>query len=158
MNNIFYNLYFKNCFRNFCLICGKNSKNLSCKDCNDLVQNININNNKLCFFKQSVYWVNGENNYGEKIKSYGLYCIQRLIPIDTIDILKYIKSINLIKEEDKYYHLEIKTNSNKNIFFKLPKVKDYYEHYISYQNLFLYPELEQNFSLHISSKKFTRNL
>ena len=41
---------------------------------------------------------------------------------------------------------------------RIPKVKNYNEHYISYQNLFLYPELEKNFSLHISSKKFTRNL
>jgi len=158
MNNIFYNLYFKNSFSNFCLICGKNSNNLSCKECNSLIQNININHSKLSFFKQSNYWMKGENKDGEKIMSYGLYCIQRFIPINTQEIIKYIKSINFIKKEDNFYHIEIKTISNKNLFFKIPKVKDYYEHYISYQNLFLYPELEKKFSLHISSKKFTRNL
>ena len=95
MNNIFYNLYFKNCFSNFCLICGKNSNNLSCKECNSLIQNININHSKLSFFKQSIYWMNGENKDGEKIKSYGLYCIQRFIPINTQEIIKYIELKNV---------------------------------------------------------------
>lgn len=151
MNNNFYNLYFKERFKNFCLICGKNSNKICCETCNEIINTLEINNNKINFFKNYYYWMNGENKFGEKIMSYGLYCIKRLIPINTPDILKYIKKINLNQETEDNLEIQIFITNNRKITINIPKVKHDYEHFISYQNLFLYPELENNFSLHISN-------
>lgn len=142
MENKFYDLYFKNNFNNFCLICGKNSNSLSCQECNILIDNLDINNyNKINFFKNYYYWMHGKNIFNEKIKSYGLYCIQRKIPINTYEILKYIKKINFIKENKNKLKIEIITNNNTQFNILIPKVTHNYEHFISYKNLFLYPEL-----------------
>lgn len=142
MNNNFYNLYFHNNFNNFCLVCGKNSNKICCQECNNLIQNLKINNvKKLSFIKNIYYWMNGENNFNEKIKSYGLYLIQRKIPIDTINILKYIKEINFINEVKNKLEIEIITLSNFSFNLFIPNCKHKYEQFISINNLFLYPEL-----------------
>jgi hypothetical protein len=144
MNNLLKN-YFEHNFKNFCLICDKNSNNITCNECKLLVSNLSINNlNKLYFLKNLKYWMHGENKYGEKIKSYFLYCIQSLIPLKTDDIIKHIKEINLILETVSDYKIEIKTINEKNLILSIPKVKNDFENFISYQNLILYPELENN--------------
>jgi len=152
MNNNFYNLYFKNTFKNFCLICGKNCNNISCEKCNNLIYNLEGNNlHKINFLKNPYYWMDGENKFGEKIKSYGSYYIQRIIPINTIDILKYINKINLIKENKNNFVIQIETTNNTKFNIIIPKIKLFYQHFISYENLFLYPELNKKLSLCISN-------
>lgn len=147
MNNNFYNLYFKDSFKNFCLICGKNSNKICCEKCNDLIMTLEVNNlNHINFFKNPYYWMHGENKFGEKIMSYGLYCIQRIMPINTQNILKYIEKINLIQETENNLKIQIITTNKSKINIIIPKVKLEYEHFISYQNIFLYPELSENLS------------
>lgn len=146
------NSYFEQSFNNFCLICGKNSNNISCQSCKDLILTLEVDNSNLIyFFKDYKYWMCGTNKYGEKIKSYGLYCIQRLLPIPTEQILRYIEKINLVKENDYDYEIQIITISNSKINLKIPKVKNKIDYFISYENLFLYPELDNLFT-YVSTK------
>ena len=136
--------YFKQNFKQFCLICGKNSNKISCNICKDLISNLKGDKlNKIIFIKDFKYWMQGENKFGEKIKSYGLYCLQRIMPINTQDILKYIKNINLIQENNLNYIIQIHTTTDIKFNIIIPKVKNKIENFISYQNLFLYPELEK---------------
>ena len=143
--------YFEEQYKGFCLICGKSSKNIFCLKCNNCISNIKINNDNISFFKDSKYWIIGNNNH-EEIKSYGLYLLQRLIPISTIDIINYIKEIKLINQEKNFFYINVFFKSGSIIKLEIPKVKSKLNHFISYKNLFLYPELEKNKSLLISNK------
>ena len=145
------NSYFEEQHNGFCLICGKLSKNIYCLECNNCISNIKINNNNISFFKDSKYWMIGNNNF-EEIKSYGLYLLQRLIPISTIDIINYIKEIKLINQEKNYFYINVILKSGSILNLEIPIPKSNINHFISYKNKFLYPELEKNKSLLISNK------
>jgi hypothetical protein len=137
------NLYFDNHNPKFCNICNKPSKYNSCIGCNELLNKFKSNSVKLPnFFTNSKYWMEGKYN-NEKIKSLGLFLLQKHIPINSDEIIKYILKINKYELIDNihmfYFNIE-----NKKYILKIPNFKEKHNHFVSYDALFLYKEYFNN--------------
>lgn len=142
--------YFNNYFINFCKICFKPSKLLACNNCTQILNNIKFDNCPL-FLKNIQYWMLGKYN-NEKIKSIGLFLLQKRIPICTNEIISSIKYIKNHKLYNNNYYLEIKIN-DKYFLLILPYFKNFHENFISYDGLFLYEKYFDNLKIFTSKKE-----
>ena len=145
MYNLF-NFYFNNHNHGFCKICNKTSKSNSCVKCNHLLNIFISKSVKLPhFFTNSKYWMQGQYN-NEKIKSIGLFLLQKQIPINSDEIIKYIQKINKY-ELINNIHLFYFNIDKKNYILKIPNFKKDYQHFLSYDALFLYEEYFNNLQI-----------
>jgi hypothetical protein len=135
--------YFNNYNSKFCNICKKPCKNNACNYCSELINQLNLNSCKLpSFFYNPKYWMIGNFN-NEKIKSLGLFLLQKQFPIDTPDIIILIHKIYNYELNNNIHHFYFSVNQKKFVL-KIPNFKNEYSHFISYDGLFMYEEYFNN--------------
>ena len=142
--------YFNNYLINFCKICFKPSNFKACSKCSQLLNNVKFDDCPI-FLTNIEYWMIGKYN-NEKIKSIGLFLLQKRIPLPTNEIISSIEYIKNHKLYNNNYYIEIKIN-DKFFILILPYFKNFHENFISYDALFLYEKYFNNLKIFTSQKE-----